>query len=454
MTQNSIPLTTGPNEEGAEVADRLVDRSALTTGQQAACSMDLSRSAPTDTHRSVLSRYSTVFLAFILFVNMLPVTMVVPTLSKLKTTLDATSFWTHAFMSVNMIAAVLAAPLGAALSDRLARRKPILIGALIINAVLLWVMGYLCAVHPVLSTLLVIRFCEGAVHIVAVTTIMAMACDWAPSDKRGRTMGAIGASLMFGTACGSMLGGRIGNASIALVFHVGAYLVIGAAIFAAIALRDAPERKRASGLRESLQLLSVRPQLLVPYAYAFIDRFCVGVIVSTLMLYLGGVAKMSPGQIGGLLALFLFPFALLCYPVGRLADKYGRVLPMCVGSIGFGIVYALYGVIPLGWLPGAMLASGVFSAIMFAPNLAMCSDLAPANARATAFAGFNMAGSLGFMAGPILGGLICSIWEPSGGSAFAYKITFIIAGSTEVLCALLTLPWLLKMTAKRAALAR
>ena len=393
----------------------------------------------------VAGKGMTFALCLALFLTMLPVTMIVPALARLKETFHTTSLWSHLFMSINMIAAVVAAPLGAAISDRLSRRKSILMAALLVNGVLLLVMGYLCAAKPVLWALMTVRFFEGAVHIVALTTIMALACDWAPAGKRGRMMGWIGTSLMLGTAFGSMLGGRLGSVSMALVFYVGAGVAVAAVFVAAVGLRDAPIRRPKSRFSDTLGLLATRPQLWVPYAYAFIDRFWVGVIVSTLMLYLGVVLEMTPAMIGGLLAMFLFPFALLCYPAGRLADRIGRAIPMCAGSIGFGIVYALYGVLPLTWLYPAMLLSGILSAIMFAPNLAMCSDLAPPEHRAAAFAGFNVAGSLGFMAGPLVGAVCCALLESSYGSAFAYRTTFIIAGLTEVLCAVISLPWLLSL---------
>lgn len=393
----------------------------------------------------VAGKGMTFALCLALFLTMLPVTMIVPALARLKETFHASSLWSHLFMSINMIAAVVAAPLGAALSDRLSRRKSIIMVALLVNGALLLMMGYLCESKPVFWVLMTARFFEGAVHIVALTTIMALACDWAPPGKRGRMMGWIGTSLMFGTAFGSMLGGRLGTISTALVFHVGAGVAVVAVLVAAVGLRDAPIRERERRFGDAFRILVARPQLWVPYAYAFIDRFCVGVIVSTLMLYLGVVLEMTPAMIGGLLALFLFPFALLCYPAGRLADRIGRAIPMCAGSIGFGIVYALYGVLPLAWLYPAMLLSGILSAIMFAPNLAMCSDLAPPEHRAAAFAGFNVAGSLGFMAGPLIGAACCLLLESSHGSAFAYRTTFVIAGVTEVLCAIISLPWLLSL---------
>lgn len=373
---------------------------------------------------------------------MLPVTMMVPVLRELVADrFDASPFWTHSFMSINMIGAVLIAPFGGVLADRFRHRKPVLIVALLVNAALIGLMPRM----PSLAALLAVRFFEGGAHILALSTIMAMASDWSAPDRRGRMMGLIGAILMLGTACGAPLGGRIGHIDPLLVFHVGAGFALTAGLIALYTVADAPTRRRLRRMRDAFDLVIARRELLVPYAYAFIDRFCVGVIVSSFVLYLGDVHALTPGQRGGLLALFLIPFAVLCYPVGRLTDRWGRTLPMCIGSLAFGLLFALYGVVPMGWLPAAMVASGVLSAIMFAPNLAMCSDLAPPDQRATAYSGFNMAGSLGFICGPLVGGAVCGYVSAHAGSLTAYRTAFAVAGATEVLCAIISLPWLLAL---------
>ncbi len=384
-------------------------------------------------------------LAVVLFLTMLPVTMIVLVLKELKEAFGANTFWSHAFMSVNMIAAVIAAPVGAAIADRLSRRKVVLLVAMVVNAATLVCMGLLCTHQPVLWALMVVRFIEGAAHIVVVTSIMALAGDWAPPERRGRVMGAVGASLMFGTACGSMIGGFIAGAAPDRVFHAGAAIVVIAGVLAAWGVRDAGQQRTGSTLRDALGLLARRRTLLVPYAYAFIDRFCVGVVVSTLVLYLSEIVGLTPAGRGMMLATFMLPFALLCAPAGWLADRWGRGLMMCFGSIGFGVVFACYGLVPHDALLYAMLASGVLSAMMFAPNLTMCADLAPPEHRAAAFAGFNVAGSLGFLTGPLLAGLICWRLEPALGAEQAYTLTFIAAGATEVVCALVTLPMLLRL---------
>jgi len=87
---------------------------------------------------------------------------------------------------------------------------------------------------------------------------------------------------------------------------------------------------------------------------------------------------------------------------------------------------------------------------MFAPSLALCRDLAPDAMRTTAFAGFNAAGSLGFMFGPMLGMAVLASIGDSIGFADACRWTFGIAGAAQVLCAVLTIPFLFRIASRRA----
>ena len=67
--------------------------------------LDLDRSAPATDRRVVAAIAVSAFLA------MIPVTMLVPALKEaVGERFGASAFWTHSFMSVNMIGAVMAAP--------------------------------------------------------------------------------------------------------------------------------------------------------------------------------------------------------------------------------------------------------------------------------------------------------------------------------------------------------
>jgi MFS family permease len=377
------------------------------------------------------------------FLLMLPVTLIVPGLK--ETVADryrASVFWTHVFMSVNLIAAVLAAPLIAFACDRVRSRAGLAAAALVFQAGLfLWM-----AATPHLTVLLFLRGVEGAMHATALASLMALAAEGAAPERRGRTMGLIGACMMFGTATGTRLGGLVSSSGAEYVFPAAAVASLMAAVFAAVcpgSLVHSPAgRQTLAGLAT---LLRERSGLLGVYAYAFVDRFCVGVIVSTFVLFLAGVHDLSADARSRLLALFMVPFALLVYPAGRLVDRVGSVWPLTAGSAAFGLIFGSYGFVPAAWLWGLMVISGVVSALMFAPTLSLCAEQTPPGQRGAAFAGFNAAGSIGFLSGPLAGGAVVAALTPGWGAWGAYCAAFVVAGASQLLCVAVTLPWLVRV---------
>ncbi len=387
-------------------------------------------------------------IGLVTFVTMLPVTMLVAPLKELiGDRFGAGSFWTHSFMSVNMVGAILATPLIGLLADRAAQRRRIAALALAADGCLLLAM----AVVASLPGVLILRFLEGAAHILALTTLLAVAASWAPEGRRGRMMGIVGACLMFGTACGTRLGGLVWR-------HLpdGVFIVAGVtSLFAGVGVllvvaEPADAAAYKPQVRQAIATLRLRPRLLVPFAYAFIDRLCVGVVISTFVLFLGDVHELEPDAISRMLLMFLLPFAVLIYPAGRLVDRIGRVWPIVLGSIAFGLVFGAYGYLSAQRLPFAMVTSGILSALMFAPNLALCADLAPAGQRGAVYAGFNAAGSLGFVLGPLLAGGAFRLLSAHCQAETAYRLTFLGAGATEVFCAAITLPLLLRLKRERS----
>ena len=378
----------------------------------------------------------------LLFASMLPVTLLVPPLKELVGDRYAVSpFWVHTFMSVNMIGAVLAAPLIGFLSDA-GRRVRVAALALAADACLLSAMSF----APNLPCLMALRFLEGAAHILGLSTLMAVAGGCAVAGKRGRTMGVVGSAMMLGTACGTGLGGEVWRLMPGWTFHVAGLISAAAALGVILFVREAPEKRtNQDRFRRLIALLTRRRDLFVPLAYSFIDRLCVGVVVSTFVLFLANTHGLTPTERSRLLVLFLAPFAILVYPAGRLVDRIGRIWPLAIGSALFGVVYAAYGVASPAQLSVLMVLSGLLSALMFAPNLALCADLAPADQRGAAFTGFNIAGSMGMLLGPILGGGLFAWASQSMDATSAYRLTFLLTGITEVGCAAVTLPMLLAL---------
>jgi MFS family permease len=99
-------------------------------------------------------------------------------------------------------------------------------------------------------------------------------------------------------------------------------------------------------------------------------------------------------------------------------------------------------------IPFGMALIGLSAAVMFVPSMMMTTDLTPPAVRSTALGAFNAAGSLGFILGPLTGGLVSDSVRATYGAAVGYQAAFGVAGLAEVLCVALALPFLLRLRAQ------
>ena len=92
-----------------------------------------------------------------------------------------------------------------------------------------------------------------------------------------------------------------------------------------------------------------------------------------------------------------------------------------------------------------MFGIGLTAAVMFVPSMLLTTQLAPESIRATALGAFNAAGSLGFVLGPLAGGLISQEVADRAGWEAGYRAAFAAAGASVALCVALALPVLLRL---------
>ena len=91
-------------------------------------------------------------------------------------------------------------------------------------------------------------------------------------------------------------------------------------------------------------------------------------------------------------------------------------------AVGFSDLHALWYV---------MIALGMLASVMFPPTLTLTAELSDPRTRGSAMGGFNLAGSLGFALGPVVGA-----WaQEAGGFGFA----FVVAGALEILTVLVAI---------------
>jgi len=379
-------------------------------------------------------------LGILAMLIVMPVTLPVTVLRELVQERFAVSeLATSLFMSINMVGAVLSAPLAGALADRFGRRAGLVAAALVCDGALLWSLT-LPLPFPVFMGL---RFLEGAAHIAALSLLLGIAAGARGPEQRGRVMGLTGGGITLGVALGAPLGGLLGGEDPLVPLRAGAALVVVGAVVSLLFLEETGRREARPGWRAIASGVRAHKALVAPLAFSFADRFTVGFYTTTFSLYLTRIHDMTPSQIGALIAMFMLPFALFSYPFGRLAERRSRVALVCGGSVLYGVGTASLCFWPAELLPGLMLALGVASAVMFVPSLVLATDIAPAEVRTTALGAFNAAGSLGFILGPATGGLVSQlVADRTGDWATGYTAAFAVAGVSELLCVAVALPTL------------
>ncbi|MHB1097142.1 MAG: MFS transporter [Gemmatimonadaceae bacterium] len=364
-------------------------------------------------------------IALATFLTLVPLTLVVAGLHELVIVhVGGTRADAHAFTAINMATGIIGVPIAMVLFRRRPSLRLWLVGSLLVDAVAFLGMNASQSV----STLLAWRALDGIAHLPAVTLLM-VAANRLAGEKRGATLGLVAMSLMMGVAIGSPLGGWLVERGPSAVYLTGAALLTVAAL-ASLRIPPLPaDANVGGGHRYAWKHGSLATWM--PLAFGFMDRFTIGVFVSTFTLYLGEVQRVTPSERGVLMALFMLPFAILCWPVGRLADRVGWYVPIIAGTIAFGVVYATYGVVPHTLLPVSMVLSGLTSALMFAPNLLLVSEFARRGAGEGLFGAFQVAGSFGFLTGPIAGGIAVEVTRRASGVP-AYDAIFIGVGALVI----------------------
>jgi MFS family permease len=326
------------------------------------------------------------------------------------------------FLVAEFAAFVVFAGVWGAASDSLGRRKPLIVLGAFGGAA-----GYLLlAAVPSLglsfAAALAIRAFGGAMTIGAFSLSMTALADLAGGN--GRNMGAAGIAIGLGAALGSVVGGRLADADPFYPLYAAAALLVVAAALVA----SAPDRT-PGGVRirpgAALTRLGERPALAVPYAFGFIDRMTAGFFALVGVFYFRETFGLDAFGAGLALSAFFFPFALLQYPAGVLSDRVGRFVPVVLGSICYGLAIVAVGLAPtLAVAVGTMVVVGAFGALVAPATMALVTDVASPEERGAALGGFNVFGSLGFLAGFLVGGVATS--------TAGYLAAFVAVGLSEV----------------------
>ena len=321
-------------------------------------------------------------------------------------------------------------------SDVTGRRTPFIVAGALAGSV-----GYAAlALSPVVGSIpfeggLLLRLFQGAMTIGAFSLTITMLMDL--EGGHGKNMGAAGIAIGLGAALGAPVGGQLTEIHPLTPLVAAAGLLVCVGLLVTVVEDRAPtSRRTASAVIASVR---ERPSVTIPYAFGFVDRLTAGFFALVGTLYFQETFGLGPAETGLMLACFFAPFALLQYPMGVLSDRIGRTIPIVIGSMFYGAGILAVGASPtVAVAAGAMIAVGVLGALVAPATMALVTDIADEGDRGVAMAGFNLAGSLGFLGGFLVGGTVAD--------AHGFWTAFLVVGGLEIAIALVAIPAFLRLS--------
>lgn len=374
------------------------------------------------------------------FLQMLPATLLAPAIRPLFAQYHGGNEGPmHAFMSLNMLGAIVTTPLIARLVSAGRDGTPVrwLMALAGFDAILLVVVSLPLAVPLVLG----LRILEGAAHLGASTLLLARAAAYKPLVGAGRAMGMAGGAVMLAIAFGSGLGGLLVGVSARLPFFVGASL-------SALVAMAAPFLYSSTLPSEPSPALPARrpswkdANVLGPLSAAFVERFTVGLIIVTFALFATRAHGLSDRSVGLLYSMLMLPFALLMYPASRLGDRTPRSALLGLGMLLYGAALTSLALAPTALLPLSMSLAGIASSFVYGTVLCYAATLVPSESRGRMMALVNMAGALGMFLGPMCGGILVAMGRGGDDPLTAYRNVFYLAGGVCALWVVLQSRWL------------
>ncbi len=348
-------------------------------------------------------------LFFTVFAAMLGLGIIGPLMPLLANRLGATGTALGLVFSGFSIARTLTMPLVGHQSDRLGRKRFIVVGLLIYSLISV---GYLFS-HSVLE-LIWLRVLHGMASAMVIPIAMAYAGELARKGQEGETMGTFSMATMAGLGVGPLLGGVftdwLGQEAAFLSLTALALIAAG---FGYCFLPETRRSNRSPAIPffQGLQRILSHRAVLGVLWFRFIMTLARGTIISFFPLYAASVG-MSLAKIGILLSVNMLLMSLLQKCFGRLTDRTGHRLSfiqagMILAAISLALIPSFHQFWQLFLLNVVM---GLAGALAFPAAIALMVEYGRKRGMGSAMAYFNMALSTGMILAPLLSGLIMDVF--------------------------------------------
>ena len=314
-------------------------------------------------------------------------------------------------------------------SDRVGKRKPILVVGYLVTA-MMGTFAFVTAWWQLLAIRAIAWMGRGARGPVR----NALLSESVPPEAHGRAFGFEGAMDTLGAILGPAIAlSLVGVMALRHIFLI-AFIPGAITVFISwFAIRDTPRAPRPH-LRLWASLRDLPPVFRRFVAAAGV--FGLGNFAHTLLV-LRAVTLLAPrygpvvaGRYG--IALYILHnvlYAAVSYPVGALGDRVSRKTLLAVGYALFGVLCLLFliGSASIPMLALLFILAGVYAGIVDAMERALAADLLPAGQRGVGYGALATANSLGDLLSSLIVGLLWT--HVSIAAGFGYAAALSLAGA-------------------------
>ncbi|WP_342471765.1 MFS transporter [Metasolibacillus sp. FSL H7-0170] len=227
--------------------------------------------------------------------------LIIPVLPEVIVKQDFHPMHVGGLLTIYSLASFFTAPLWGRLSDKVGRKKLILVGLLGFSLSFMLVSVFIHSLPMLYASRIVGGLFSGALY----TAVTGFIGDISNEDNRNKYMGFMGMSIGLGFIFGPAIGGLLGEISIRMPFTVSAILIF-ALFFYALAVLKEPDTYRKTEGRAIIpmaagKLFGYRIRYL--FIFSFVVTFLLAGVESTLQLFQMDAIQITSAQIG---SLFLF----------------------------------------------------------------------------------------------------------------------------------------------------
>ena len=350
------------------------------------------------------------WMCVLIAVNQLGFGAVIPVLPLYASSFGVSQFAIGATVAVYGLSRVCVGVPAGRIADLLGRRNCLAIGGIVSALGNFW-----CAAAESYAELVLARLVAGAGAGIVLTAGLVVLADITSPATRGRAMAIYQGVFLFAVGIGPFPGGylaeRFGLAAPFFIYGVASALVALVAwlcVAETRALDGGASSQSAPPLRAQLLALGRNVGFLLVCLVGFTNALArTGALFSIVPVLARDRLTLSATETGFGLALGSVIGLAVTYPAGAMVDRFGRKAMIVPMTLLTGVSMLCFGFAPsYAWFLLACAIWGGASAASSAAPAAYAADQAPSGMNAAAMSSYRTLSDVGYVAGPLLLGLL------------------------------------------------